>query len=99
MRGFYPSDSKLIPGFPTTPQIYLAMECGEADGVYGAVETILENRPQWIAEKRFNWLAQLNDVREGEFADVPLLQELAQAPLDKAAFKRMWPSIPSACTL
>ena len=40
----------------------------------------------WIAEQRFNWLAQLNDVREGEFADVPLLQELAQAPLDKAAF-------------
>jgi hypothetical protein len=87
MNRLFGTHFKLIPGFPTTPQTYLAMERGEVDGVYGAVETILENRPQWIAEKRFNWLAQLNDVREGEFADVPLLEELAQAPLDKAAFK------------
>ena len=87
MNRLFGTRFKLIPGFPTTPATYLAMERGEVDGVYGAVETILENRPQWIAEKQFNWLAQLNDVREGEFADVPLLEELAQAPIDKAAFR------------
>ena len=87
MNRLFGTRFKLIPGFPTTPQTYLAMERGEVDGTYGAVETILENRPSWIEEKRFNWLAQLNDVREGEFADVPLLQDLAQSPIDKAAFK------------
>jgi tripartite-type tricarboxylate transporter receptor subunit TctC len=87
MNRLFGTRFKIIPGFPTTPQIYLAMERGEVDGVYGAVETVLENRPQWIAEKRFAWLAQLNDERKGEFADVPLLEELAQAPLDKAAFR------------
>ena len=87
MNRLFGTQFKLIPGFPTTPHIYLAMERGEIDGVYGAIETIIENRPQWIAEKRFNWIAQLNDVREGEFASVPLLEELAQAPVDKAVFR------------
>jgi tripartite-type tricarboxylate transporter receptor subunit TctC len=87
MNRLFATRFKLIPGFPTTPHTYLAMERGEVDGIYGAVETIVESRPQWIAEKRFNWIAQLNDVRAGEFADVPLLEELAQAPIDKAAFK------------
>jgi len=87
MNRLFGTRFKLIPGFPTTPHTYLAMERGEVDGIYGAVETIVESRPQWVAEKRFNWIAQLNDVRAGEFADVPLLEELAVAPIDKAAFK------------
>jgi len=87
MNRLFGTRFKLIPGFPAVSATYLAMERGEVDGIYGAIETIAEARPQWIAEKWFNWLAQLNDVREGEFADVPLLQELAQAPLDKAAFR------------
>jgi tripartite-type tricarboxylate transporter receptor subunit TctC len=78
---------EIVSGYKGPADLFVAMERGEIDGVYGAVETILESRPQWIAEKRFNWLAQLNDVREGDFADVPLLEELAQAPLDKAAFR------------
>lgn len=87
MNRLFGTRFKLIPGFPTTPQTYLAMERGEVDGIYGAIETIMENRPQWIAERRFAFIAQLNDVRAGEFADVPLLSELAQAPIDKAAFR------------
>jgi tripartite-type tricarboxylate transporter receptor subunit TctC len=87
MNRLFGTRFKLIPGFPTTTHTYLAMERGEVDGIYGALETILESRPQWIAERQFNWLAQLNDVRTGEFADVPLLSDLAQAPLDKAAFR------------
>jgi hypothetical protein len=87
MNRLFGTRFKLIPGFPTTTHIYLAMERGELDGVYGAVETIQESRPQWIAERQFNWLAQLGDVRAPDFAGVPLLQELASSPLDKSAFR------------
>ena len=87
MNRLFGTRFKLIPGFPTTTTMYLAMERGELDGIYGAAEVIEESRPQWIAERQLNWLAQLNDVRAPDFPDVPLLQELAQAPLDKAAFK------------
>jgi tripartite-type tricarboxylate transporter receptor subunit TctC len=87
MNRLFGTRFKLIPGFPTTTHMYLAMERGELDGIYGAAEVIQESRPQWIAERQLNWLAQLNDVRAADFPDVPLLQELAQAPIDKAAFK------------
>lgn len=87
MNRLFGTRFKLIPGFPTTTTMYLAMERGELDGIYGAAEVIEESRPQWIAEHQLNWLAQLNDVRAPNFPDVPLLQELAQAAVDKAAFK------------
>src|SRR6185295_3720293 len=78
---------KIIPGYKTFAEILLSMERGELDGVSGAYEAILEGRPHWIAEKRFNQLAQLYDERPAQFADVPLLQELAERPIDKAAFR------------
>ena len=53
----------------------------------GAYEAILEGRPKWIEEGRFNQIAQPYDVRPAQFSHVPLLQELAQAPIDKAAFE------------
>src|SRR5215210_6088512 len=87
MNRLFGTRFKLIPGFPTTTHMYLAMERGELDGIYGAAEVIQESRPQWIAERQLNWLTQLNDVRAPDFPDVPLLQELAQSPLDKNAFK------------
>ena len=80
MNRLFGTRFKLIPGFPTTTTMYLAMERGELDGIYGAAEVIEESRPQWIAERQLNWLAQLNDVRAPDYPDVPLLQELAQAP-------------------
>jgi tripartite-type tricarboxylate transporter receptor subunit TctC len=78
---------RIIPGYKTMAEILLSMERGELDGVSGAFEAILEGRPQWVAEARFNHLAQLYDARPAPFADVPLLQELAPAPIDQAAFR------------
>jgi tripartite-type tricarboxylate transporter receptor subunit TctC len=78
---------RIIPGYKTMAEILLSMERGELDGVSGAFEAILEGRPQWAAEGRFNHLAQLYDARPAQFADVPLLQELAPGPIDQAAFR------------
>ncbi|MEA2905247.1 MAG: hypothetical protein QOI12_2634 [Alphaproteobacteria bacterium] len=78
---------KIIPGFKDTAEIYLALERGEVDGWYGGYEVMQELRPQWLAEQQFNWLAQLNDARSPQLPDVPLLQELAQTPVDQAAFR------------
>jgi tripartite-type tricarboxylate transporter receptor subunit TctC len=87
MNRLFGTRFKLIPGYKTTTEMYLAMERGELDGIYGAPEVILESRPDWINERQFNWLAQLNDVRSPGYEDVPLLQELATAPTDQAAFR------------
>ena len=77
---------KLVPGYKSTAEIWLAMERGELTGIFTNYNTIAEARPQWVAEKRLNWLAQLADRRSAQFPDVPLLQELAADPLDKSVF-------------
>jgi tripartite-type tricarboxylate transporter receptor subunit TctC len=76
---------KLIPGFKTTGHIFLAMDRGEVDGIYGAYEAVQQARPEWIAKNEVNVLAQLFDVRAAELPDVPLLQELATNDRDRAA--------------
>ena len=86
MNRLFGTRFKIIPGYKTMAEIFLSMERGEIDGVSGAYEAILEGRPQWIEERRFNQIAQLYDARPAQFSNVPLLQELAQAPIDKAAF-------------
>lgn len=78
---------KLVPGYKSTGEIWLAMERGELTGIFTNYNTIAEARPQWIADKRLNWLAQLADRRSAQFPHVPLLQELATDPLDKAVFR------------
>lgn len=87
MNKLFGTRFRIIPGFKTAPEIFLAMERGEIDGLSGAYEAVLEARPQWIAEQRFNYLAQLYDERPAQFANIPLLQELAQTPLDQGAFR------------
>jgi tripartite-type tricarboxylate transporter receptor subunit TctC len=87
MNKLFGTRFKVIPGYRGTGEIYLAMERGEVDGVYGALEVMEEVRPDWVKEQRFNWLAQLYEVRSPQLPDVPLLQELAQRPIDKAAFR------------
>jgi len=87
MNRLFGTRFRIIPGYKTTAEIFLSMERGELDGISGAFEAIQEGRPQWVAERRFNQLAQLYDARPAQFADVPLLQELATVPLDKSAFR------------
>lgn len=87
MNRLFGTRFKIIPGYKTMAEIFLSMERGELDGVSGAYEAILEGRPTWAAEGHFNQIAQLYDARPAQFSNVPLFQELAQAPIDQAAFR------------
>ena len=87
MNRMFGTRFKVIPGFKTTGDIFLAMDRGEVDGIYGAYEAVQISRPQWLADKQVHWLAQLHDVRSSELPDVPLLQELATNDRDRAALQ------------
>jgi tripartite-type tricarboxylate transporter receptor subunit TctC len=78
---------KLIPGFKTTAEIYLAMERNEIDGIYGGYDVVAQVRPTWVAKHRFNWLAQLYVGRSAEFPNVPSLQELAHNDRERTAIQ------------
>jgi tripartite-type tricarboxylate transporter receptor subunit TctC len=78
---------KLIPGYAGIHEQFLAMEKGELQGMFTNYSTFALEHGDWVKEGRFAWLGQLAQERDKNFADVPLLQELAGDPLDKEAFQ------------
>ncbi|MDA1325187.1 MAG: tripartite tricarboxylate transporter substrate-binding protein [Proteobacteria bacterium] len=77
---------RLVPGYKSTGELFLAIEQGELSGVFTNYVTILQSRPEWIRDDRFYWLAQLGSERLPELKDVPLLDEIAATKEDKAVF-------------
>ena len=43
---------KVIGGFQSIPNVFLAMERGEVDGVCTSIAGVSENRPDWIMSKK-----------------------------------------------
>ena len=63
---------RIIPGYRGVAEGALALERGEIDGWMGWCWPCMKNeKPQWIAEKKINVLAQFTSERHPELKDVP----------------------------
>ncbi len=70
---------KLVPGYPGTNEISLAMERGEVDGLCGlSWSTIKTRHQQWLTEKKINLLVQAAFQKEPEIGNVPLVMDLTK---------------------
>ena len=70
---------KLVPGYPGTNEITLAMERGEVDGLCGlSWSTIKTRHLQWLKEKKINILVQAAFKKEPEIGNVPLVMDLTK---------------------
>jgi tripartite-type tricarboxylate transporter receptor subunit TctC len=71
---------KLVPGYPGTNEITLAMERGEVDGVCGlSWSTIKTRHAQWLKEKKITIIVQAAFKKEPEMdASIPLVMDLTQ---------------------
>jgi tripartite-type tricarboxylate transporter receptor subunit TctC len=78
---------KLIPGYKVITDSFLAMESGEADGLFTNYATLAQARPDWIAQNLMSFIAQSSDIRDPAFADVPLLDELTDDKVQREAFR------------
>ena len=68
---------KLVSGYPGTNDITLAMERGEVDGICGlSWGTIKVAHPEWLKEKRVNFLLQAALEKNPELPDAPLSLDL-----------------------
>jgi tripartite-type tricarboxylate transporter receptor subunit TctC len=67
---------KLVPGYPGTNEISLAMERGEVDGLCGlSWSTIKTRHAQWLRDKKINLIVQSSFKKVPELAEVPLALE------------------------
>jgi tripartite-type tricarboxylate transporter receptor subunit TctC len=77
---------KPLLGYPDSGAIGLAMERGEIQGYCSfTLSAIKSARPQWLSEKQINILAQLTTRKNPELPDVPLIMDMTDDPIAKAA--------------
>jgi tripartite-type tricarboxylate transporter receptor subunit TctC len=75
---------KVVPGYPGSAQVLLAMERGEVEGFCSMGFVTLEfTRPQWVRDKRVNQLVQLGVAKNKNHLDVPLALDLAKTEPDR----------------
>ena len=56
LNGIFGTRFKLISGFPSSTDVFLAMERNEVDGICESLDSVISKRPDWIATKKVNVL-------------------------------------------
>lgn len=79
---------KVIPGYPGSKGIVLAIERGEVQGLCGYFISSIRNvRPSWLKEHKVNMLVQEAMVRDPDFPNVPTVMDYAKNKKTKQAFR------------
>jgi len=69
---------KLIPGYPSTVAMQLAMERGETEGTLAEWASLKAGHADWLHEKKVRPLVQYTMEREPDLPDVPAAYELGR---------------------
>jgi len=75
---------KLVSGYPSSADIFLAMERGEVQGVCESLDSVRSRRPDWISTKQVAVLFQA-PVANPDLEGVPLARDLARNNEERAA--------------
>jgi hypothetical protein len=81
---------KVIGGFQSIPNVFLAMERGEVDGVCTSISGVSESRPDWIMNKKVAIIFQGGGAPDPELKDVPLVTDLARTAEDRQAIEFLY---------
>jgi tripartite-type tricarboxylate transporter receptor subunit TctC len=75
---------KIIVGYQSQNEAFLAMERGEVNG-YPSVfyNSLMSSKPTWLKEGKIKLLIQMGDEREPEIGNVPFLLDLIKNDEDK----------------
>lgn len=85
LRSMAPDNVKLVLGYATTGDIWLATERGELDGNCTVLTSLQSQRPEWIPQKKINVLVQFGQTRHAELPDVPTIFEVLTSEGEKKA--------------
>jgi tripartite-type tricarboxylate transporter receptor subunit TctC len=82
---------KVVRGYQGTPQINLAIERGEVQGMGGiGWASVKAQTPHWISDRKIRVLAQYGLKRYPELPDVPAMLELARSDADREAMMMLF---------
>jgi tripartite-type tricarboxylate transporter receptor subunit TctC len=86
MRDTLGFNLKLIPGYPDSNAMFLAIDRNEIDARFTAISVLQLTRPQWLApQSGMHVIVQFaRAVRHPDFPDVPTARQLARSDRDRA---------------
>src|SRR5205085_2458286 len=90
LNGMLGTKFKLISGFPSSTDVFLAMERGEVDGICESLDSVIGKRPDWIATKKVNVLFQGGAEPNPELKGVPFVVDLARNDSEKQAIEFLY---------
>ena len=69
---------KMVLGYATTGDIWLATERGEVDGNCTVLTSVQSQRPDWLPQKKINVVVQFAEKRHKDLPDVPTIFEIVK---------------------
>ena len=81
---------KVVGGFPSSVEVFLAMERGEVEGICESLDSVRNKRPDWIAKKTIAVLFQGGVAPDPELKDVPFVLDLARNAEQKEAIEFLY---------
>jgi len=81
---------KIVGGYPSSADVFLAMERGEVQGICESLDSVKNRRPDWIANGTISILFQGGIKPNLELKNVPFVVDLAQRPEDKQAIEFLY---------
>ncbi len=81
---------KLVGGYPSSADVFLAMERGEVQGICESLDSVKARRPDWISSDTVSVLFQGGVKPNPELKGVPFVVDLAKNPQDKAAIEFLY---------
>lgn len=81
---------KLVGGYPSTANVFLAMERGEVDGICESLDSVKARRPGWIPDGTVSVLFQGGVKPNPTLKGVPFVVDLAKTPEDKQTIEFLY---------
>lgn len=81
---------KLVGGYPSTANVFVAMERGEVDGICESLDSVEAREPTWIPSGAITVLFQGGIKPNSTLKDVPFVVDLARTPEDKEAIEFLY---------
>jgi len=90
LNGIFGTKFKLISGFPSSTDVFLAMERNEVDGICESLDSVIGKRPDWIATKKVNVLFYGGAKPTIDLHGAPFIVDQARNPEERQALEFLY---------
>jgi len=81
---------RIVGGYPSSAEVFLAMERGEVQGICESYDSVMVRRPDWIANGTVAVLFQGGSRPNPNLPGTPFVVDLARRPEDKQAIEFLY---------